>query len=481
MSILPKTSRASLRVLTILILISFFLRAPFFFRDYIDKDESTFVIMGQSWVDGQLPFTSLWDLKPLFVFGFFALLLKLFGKSLLLIRAVGMLIVALTGYIFYIQSSSFRSKNQSFFAAILCCYLLSLFGAVQGVMSEHLAVFSLLLGWYFYHEKKYYFLGGFILCSALLFKSNYVYALFLFALLELYLAVKNKSFSPLYKSFLGLLIPIGICVFPYWQSGNLSTLYNAMISAPMAYADTDITTQLKTLLYLLPIGGIYLFILLKNKYELNRRNLGLLALNIGVLFSFIKLGKINDHYLLQWYPLFLLFLVQSKLKWPQFETKKSVRAALLLFLLLPVESYKEYNALWTHQKQNDTWYNGEGVAVPNYLKEQKLDQESVFYLDFHIGYWFQNQNPPTMVATHPSNIARKELYPFIPSIRNNPSEELKYLFEVLRPNIVVKSKNKILGKGFDRENQQIQDYLNRFYRPIHRIDKAVILQRLELE
>ena len=80
MSILPKTSRASLRVLTILILISFFLRAPFFFRDYIDKDESTFVIMGQSWVDGQLPFTSLWDLKPLFVFGFFALLLQLLKK-----------------------------------------------------------------------------------------------------------------------------------------------------------------------------------------------------------------------------------------------------------------------------------------------------------------------------------------------------------------------------------------------------------------
>mgnify|MGYP001369720483 CR=1 FL=1 len=127
-------------------------------------------------------------------------------------------------------------------------------------MSEHLAVFSLLLGWFFYHEKRYYVLAGFILFSALLFKSNYVYALFLFALLELYLAVKNKSFSPLYKSFLGLLIPIGICLFPYWQSDDLSTLYNAMISAPLAYADTDITTQLKTLLYLLPITITFLIL-----------------------------------------------------------------------------------------------------------------------------------------------------------------------------------------------------------------------------
>ncbi|MGB0293851.1 MAG: ArnT family glycosyltransferase [Flavobacteriaceae bacterium] len=481
MSILPKTSRASLRVLTILILISFFLRAPFFFRDYIDKDESTFIIMGQNWVDGHLPFTFLWDLKPLFLFGFFALLLKLFGKSLILIRATGMLVVGLTVYIFYTQSKSFRSKNQSLFAAILCCYFLSLFGAVKGVMSEHLAVFSLLLGWFFYHEKRYYVLAGFILFSALLFKSNYVYAFFLFALTELYFAIKHKSFSPLYKSFLGLLIPIGICIFPYWQSDNLNTLYSAMILAPLAYADVDIMTQIKTLLYILPVASIYLFIILKNKYKLNRRNIGLLALNIGVLFSFIKLGKINDHYLLQWYPLFFLFLVQSQLKWPQFKTKKSIRAALLFFLILPVESYKEYKALWAHQKQNDSWYNGEGVAVPNYLKEQKLDQESVFYLDFHIGYWFQNQNPPTMVATHPSNIAREELYPFIPSIRSNPSEEIKHLFEVVRPRIVVKSKNKILGKNFDRENRQIQNYLNRLYRPIHQIDKAVILQRLELE
>ena len=86
-----------------------------------------------------------------------------------------------------------------------------------------------------------------------------------------------------------------------------------------------------------------------------------------------------------------------------------------------------------------------------------------------------------MIATHPSNIAREELYPFIPSIKSKPLEEIKYLFEVVRPSIVVKSKNKILGKDFNQENQQIQDYLNRFYRPIQRIDKAVILQRLELD
>ncbi len=47
-------------VLFILIVLSFLIRLPFFFRDYIDRDESTFIIMGQSWVNGHLPYLELW-------------------------------------------------------------------------------------------------------------------------------------------------------------------------------------------------------------------------------------------------------------------------------------------------------------------------------------------------------------------------------------------------------------------------------------
>ena len=85
-------------VFLILFLVSFLIRFPFFFRDYIDRDESTFILMGQSWVNGHLPYTELWDLKPPVAFLFFAGIIYVFGKSFLAIRFFGALLVAITAF-----------------------------------------------------------------------------------------------------------------------------------------------------------------------------------------------------------------------------------------------------------------------------------------------------------------------------------------------------------------------------------------------
>ena len=122
----------------ILFLITFFIRLPFFFRDYIDRDESTFILMGQSWVNGHLPYMELWDLKPPLNFLFFAGILYTFGKSLIAIRFFGVLIVAITAYFTYKITTIVSTKKVGFWAAIFCVFLQSLFGSMQGVMSEHI-------------------------------------------------------------------------------------------------------------------------------------------------------------------------------------------------------------------------------------------------------------------------------------------------------------------------------------------------------
>ena len=73
---------------------SFLIRFPFFFRDYVDRDESTFILMAQSLVDGHLPYTQLWDLKPPLLFLIFALPIWVFGKSMVAIRLMGLLAVS---------------------------------------------------------------------------------------------------------------------------------------------------------------------------------------------------------------------------------------------------------------------------------------------------------------------------------------------------------------------------------------------------
>ena len=48
--------------------VALFIRFPFFFRDIIDHDESTFIFIGNSIADGYLPYDYLWDLKPPLLF-----------------------------------------------------------------------------------------------------------------------------------------------------------------------------------------------------------------------------------------------------------------------------------------------------------------------------------------------------------------------------------------------------------------------------
>ena len=128
-------------VLFVLVVVAVFIRFPFFFRDYVDRDESTFILMGQSWVNGHLPYTQLWDLKPPITFLYFALIIKIFGKSFFAIRFFGAVMVALTSLFTYAIAIKFTTKKVAFWTAIFSVFFQSLFGSLQGVMSEHICTF----------------------------------------------------------------------------------------------------------------------------------------------------------------------------------------------------------------------------------------------------------------------------------------------------------------------------------------------------
>ena len=135
-----KKSKAFLVFLGLFI-VAFAIRFPFFFRDYIDKDESTFILMGQAWADGYLPYLTLWDLKPPLTFGYFGLMITVFGKSLWWIRMGGVFIVSATSFMVYtFLRNNNNSEKKAFILALLSLYFSSLFGSVQGVMSEHISM-----------------------------------------------------------------------------------------------------------------------------------------------------------------------------------------------------------------------------------------------------------------------------------------------------------------------------------------------------
>lgn len=87
--------------------------------------------------------------------------------------------------------------------------------------------------------------------------------------------------------------------------------------------------------------------------------------------------------------------------------------------------------------------------------------------------------PPTKAATHPSNITREELFPYMDNPRKTGIEELKYIMEIIRPKILVaREGKKIFDKKLVEYNTYIDAYLEKHYELTATVGRGLIYQRL---
>lgn len=470
-----------------LALISILIRLPFFFRDYIDRDESTFILMAQSWVDGNLPYTHLWDLKPPLVYLFFATIIYIFGKSFIAIRLIGALGVAIIAFFTYKIGKEVKSAAVGYWAAIGSVYLLSLFGSLQGVMSEHLSMLFFMPALFLlikYNQKKWFFLSGILLGISLMMKLNLAYAVLGIAIFFIGEGfVKKNPFTGLLKMVImgsGIVLIIGLTALPYSLDGLLQIWIDSVILAPLAYATSIQTSILKVLpLCLLLLAAA--IISWKKKWINFREPIILLLVLVisGIVFSFFKSGKVNGHYLMQLYPM-LLVLLGLVLTNANIGKKKYYPIVLLIALLMPVESYMEYYAIFKNKAIHGTFFNGEGIRVPEYILANELDAKEILFFEYHIGYWVLDASPPSKAATHPSNICRTDLFPYFKNPRNTSMAELEHLLDDIQPQSVVTRMNKsVFDKEFVEEDAYVREYLSNHYRLEAVVGRAEIFCRLK--
>jgi len=444
--------------------------------------------MGQSWVDGHLPYTELWDIKPPITFFLFAGIIYVFGKSFIAIRLVGTLLVALTAFFTYKIGQELDSKKIGLLSALLCVVLLTLFGSLQGVMSEHICMAFFMPGLYLLlksEKSQWFLLSGFLMGIALMTKMNIAYAVLFCCIFIFYSNVRNKNGiigvfnGTLYGA--GVLIVIGLTILPYYLSGITELWWNSVVLAPLEYVGAQRSSFFDLAPYFIVFIGF--FIIAWKKKWLNYKDLKiqlLLVAILGVLFAFYKGGKINGHYLIQLHPMLVILVVLvlsqiefiQKLKWKPYY--------LILILLIPMESYLEYGNIIKNKVERGTFFNGEGFSVPKYIQENQLETENVLFFGYHIGYWNLNTKPPTKSATHPSNICKDEMFAAYENPRKTGMEEIQYIMETLRPKTVVVRKNRrVFDKKQVEENEYIDAYFLAHYKIHATVEKAEILQRLE--
>lgn len=474
-------------VFLVLFLVAFFIRFPFFFRDYVDRDESTFIIVAQSWVDGYLPYTQLWDLKPPITFLFFALIIKVFGKSFLAIRFFGTLLVAFTALSTYGIGKWATSKKVSFWCAIFCVVLLSLFGSLQGVMSEHISVFFFTVGVYLLLSKESMFWHltiGVLFGLSVMSKLNMAYPLLALGVYFVWKAYQEKKIghyiARLAVMGVGTVLLVVFTALPYYLNGELILWWQSIFEAPLAYSGSKQHSIWNTLPLVLILLILLILGFVSKTIDSKSPQLQLLTVIVlGILISFMQAGKVNGHYMIQLYPFLLIPIGIALSKLPQI--KKPYHLAIGIFLLLlPMESYLEYANIISNKMEKGSFFNGEGFDVPEYIIENGIETRNIFFTEYHIGYWVLGENPPTKAATHPSSITRDELFPFMGNPRKTAMQELKYILEVVQPKtIVARSKKKIFDKKLVELNVYIDAYLAKHYTLLETIDRGLIYQRLE--
>lgn len=480
MKIPAETSRQDWKQVVFLFLATLFIRLPFFTKDYIDRDESTFILMGQSVADGYLPYVYLWDLKPPLLFYIFGLIESVFPYSIEAIRFTGVLVVFTAAVVFRKIMIRGGMKN-SFPASIALVMLSSEFGNLQGLMSEHLAVFFLLPGLYFFMKGRLilYWLSGLFFGAALLCKLSFAHGIFLLVLADTIINWNKKSFASQAVNVLvlglGIIIPFILIALPYMIKDHEQLFIDSVFRAPLEYAAAtrlSLADKFSTTWWII-LSGLFISILAWNKRtnQTSRLVIYSIALLMGTIYTFFSSGIVNGHYLVLVYPFLLILLFGVIL--PSIPV---IRYALLslIVILLSFESLAEYARVSRSFRDHGHPYYSNAYVITEEIKKMGLEKEKIFFVDYHIGYWMLRSYPLTKSTTHPSNIDRAFLFKYFGG-RNTGLEEMRYLLDTIRPELIV---SKTPGIGFIRNEMETKQYfdsvLARDYKPMYiRPEKSI--------
>ncbi|MDZ4749631.1 MAG: glycosyltransferase family 39 protein [Saprospiraceae bacterium] len=129
----PSSSYQPLRILAMLTGLSLVMRFFSFFPSVMDHDESTYMVIADAVRHGQIYLRDVIDTKPIGIFTLFAIFQTLFGKSILVLRIITAIWVALTAWMLYLAhreliKDSSDSKNPAPVASgVIYVFIISIF------------------------------------------------------------------------------------------------------------------------------------------------------------------------------------------------------------------------------------------------------------------------------------------------------------------------------------------------------------------
>lgn len=103
----------------LLVLVTVLSRAPAYVMSVVDWDESLYFVMAQQWLAGHLPYTAVWDNKPIGIYAIFAVFQSIFGDSIFSMRLAGTIAIAAMALLTW-RIARYFLRSQPIMVAELC-------------------------------------------------------------------------------------------------------------------------------------------------------------------------------------------------------------------------------------------------------------------------------------------------------------------------------------------------------------------------
>jgi hypothetical protein len=493
-------------------ILSVALRLPFFFPDVINWDESTFIVMGQSIVDGHLPYTELWDNKPPLTFVFFAGVILLVGKSIIGIRIAGLLCVLIVALFVYWIGKHLWSASVGFWSACLWIAGGSFLPGGQATMTEHIALVPLVGSLWLLISRPPNLprisLAGALIAIASLVRLNLAFVL-LSVGLYLTLAPQPRTFTSIFKrGSVYLLSSIGVIfltLLPYLWTGQGQVWWNSVIVAPWQYAHAKLSmfetlwvqlgyaltrmTENTPLLWLLVLGGGAGIIgTFRHRQKFSSLQQGgthlLLLFFLSTEVSILRSGATYKHYLIQLVPFLSPFATAKLLQiLAHFQQKPHWKKALIISLLTFGTLVSTTNVLGQYHytlsraiEQKPLPY-GPAYEIAAYLREHNREHRPVYLMSHHVAYWLADSKPLSHATTHPDNISNPALLRVLRGAQHSAEDELR---EILcqQPKFIVKHQQEAYLDRIQTARALLEQTLTDNYQIAKQIENLYIYERI---
>lgn len=464
--------KTNLPVYTGLFIVLCIVRFPSFFFSVFDWDESTLILMGQSILNGHIPYVAAWDIKPPLVFYIYALFIFLFGKSIASIRIGGMLCVYIASIFIYKTGEVIHNKTAAIISALFLIVSVSSDFSGLSTMPEHILLLPLTFILYLLlttdMNKKIALITGVALGIAILIKTNMVFESFAICILLLSgLLNKGLRFFDRIKRLvilaIGILTPVVLMVYYYFMNDKIDLFLKTNIAATFAYAViTEASPADRLNIFLLNIqqniransllwttfflGTFYLFFRKKGK------NLFLfitLIIFIAQMFSlFTIMQPFGHHYLITSMPIMCLISGVALSQWlSENKFRKQIIYPLTITLIVAGLSYslqrnvaKYYKEIFLQFIHGQPLMNDSCYKIADFLRNEDVKGQYIYMVNScQIVYWLTESRYPT-IYIHPSNLLEKE---FMLKLMDGPdASREKELLRILgkRPKFIIRKR-----------------------------------------